>query len=261
MKLELENLCAGYGPVPVLRNVSCPFEPGKITSVVGPNGSGKSTLLKTAAGILKPSSGTVRIDGRSLNSFPRRELAKVLAFLPQNHSAPEDFSVERLVGCGRFPHDTLFSCGLSAADRAVVEKMLEMTHLGELRTRRLASLSGGERQRAWIAMALAQEPQILLLDEPTTFLDIRFRLEILSLIRSLNRTLGITIVMVIHDLNLAIRCSDSILALKDGAAAASGTPEAVFTPDFLRRVFSVEAEVSTARDGLPLIVPSFPGLR
>ena len=206
MKLEIRDLCAGYSGKRVLDSISLLVEKGEILTLIGPNGCGKSTLLKTIGRILRPQSGCVLLDGKAVHSMNTAALAKQMALLPQTHSAPEDLTIEQLVRYGRFPHRKGFG-GLCPHDCEVVENVLAMTRLDVLRNRLLSTLSGGERQRAWIAMTLAQEPEVLLLDEPTTFLDVCCQFEVLELIRMLNRKLNLTILMVLHDLNLAARCS------------------------------------------------------
>ena len=254
MKLEIRTLCAGYSGKRVLDNISLAVEKGEILTLIGPNGCGKSTLLKTIGRILRPQSGCVLLDGKSVHSMNTATLAKQMALLPQSHSAPEDLTVEQLVRYGRFPHRKGFG-GLSPYDCETVEKVLGMTRLDGLRNRLLSTLSGGERQRAWIAMTLAQEPEVLLLDEPTTFLDVCCQFEVLELIRMLNRNLNLTIVMVLHDLNLAARCSHRLAAVKDSRIRYCGTPAEIIRPEVLEEIFEIKAEIMDGPDHIPCFIP------
>ncbi len=255
MKLDIAELCAGYASKRVIDQLNLSVASGEILTFIGPNGCGKSTLLKTVARILKPQGGAVLLDGKSVHSMNTAHLAKRLAVLPQIHSAPEDMTVRTLVECGRFPHHGNWRAP-SAHDREAVERVLAMTRLTELASRRVANLSGGERQRAWIAMTLAQEPKVLLLDEPTTFLDVCCQFEVIDLVRRLNAELGITVLMVLHDLNLAARCSDRLAAIRDRRVFRVGTPREILTPAFLREVFHIEARVMPDDGGIPFILPS-----
>ena len=254
MKLEMEGLTAGYGGKRVLDGISLSVKKGEILTLIGPNGCGKSTLLKTVGRILRPQGGCMLLDGKSVHSMNTAELAKQMALLPQTHSAPEDLTVEQLVRYGRFPHRKVF-CGLDSHDCEVVENVLGMTRLEGLRKRNLSTLSGGERQRAWIAMTLAQEPEVLLLDEPTTFLDVCCQFEVLELIRMLNRTLNLTILMVLHDLNLAARCSHRLAAVKNARIRYCGPPAEIIRPEVLEDVFEIKAEIIDGPDHIPCFIP------
>ena len=256
MELELQNIRGGYGSKLVLEDLSLHIPSGQITTLLGPNGSGKSTLLKIIARTLPPFSGRVLLDGKDTTRIPHAELARVMAVLPQIHYAPEELNVQELVEMGRFPHRG-WKPFLSKHDHEVVSHVLQLTQLEDLRTRPVRSLSGGERQRAWIALTLAQEPQILLLDEPTTFLDICHQLEVIELVRNLNRTQGLTVVMVLHDLNLAASCSDTLVMLKDRRIRCAGSPAEVLTPQNLRDVFQIEAIV-TQDNGRPHCIAQHP---
>ncbi len=255
MKLEISRLCAGYGAKPVLDGVDLTIPEGSVTTLLGANGSGKSTLLKVIGRLLAPRSGAVLLDGKRIHSFNTAELARELALLPQLHHAPGETTVRELVGFGRFPHRTGLG-GFTARDRAVVAEMLELTRLTGLADRRITTLSGGERQRAWIAMTLAQQPKLLLLDEPTTFLDIRCQYEIIELVRDFNRRLGVTVVMVLHDLNLAARCSDLLVALKDRRIRCAGSVREIMRPDILREIFGIESEIAEGSDRIPYCIPT-----
>lgn len=241
-QLTARNLQLGYLNHLVIEDVSLRFPAGKITALVGVNGSGKSTILKALARLLKPQRGDVLLDGQSIYDVPTKMLARQLTLLTQSPRAPAHLSVYDLVSYGRFP----FRKGLSAlraADHQAIARALSLTHLEALAQREVATLSGGQRQRAWVAMALAQETPLLLLDEPTTHLDMGHGLELLELLKSLNQTQGRTIIMVLHDLNNASRYAHHMVALASGKVAAEGTPKEVMTRANLRRIFQVEADM------------------
>ncbi len=254
MKVELENISAGYGGKQVLAGVSLTVQSGEIVSLVGANGSGKSTLLKTIGRLLRPQSGCVYLDGKALCRMDSTALAREMAILPQNHHSPEAMTVEELVALGRFPHRR--GIARRAEDAEAVEEALLLADLGLLRHRSLATLSGGERQRAWLALTLAQRPKVLLLDEPTTFLDLSHQLELMELIVGLNRRTGLTVIMVLHDLNLAARCSHRLAAVRNGGIHCSGRPAEVLTEAMLREVFGIAAHVFFAPDGIPYCLPT-----
>lgn len=238
---------------PVIHEASLRIKPGIVTALIGPNGSGKSTLLKVLARQFKPEAGRVILDGREISTLAPRELAQRVGILFQEHSAPGDITVEELVSHGRYPHRRLFEEGTSQDDAAVNEA-LRLTSLSEIRHRLLGELSGGQRQLAWIAMALAQEPRYLFLDEPTTFLDLVHQFDVMDVVYALNRALGTTVIFVVHDLNLAARYADEIVAMRDGAIMALGAPADVLTSEILLRVFNVEVRVIQDRGEL-LCVP------
>jgi iron complex transport system ATP-binding protein len=255
-RLGAEAVTVGYGGAPVVRDLTLDVPDGRVTSIIGPNGCGKSTLLRTLSRLLRPSSGSVRLDGEPIGSIPTRDIARRLALLPQSPIAPEGLVVRDLVGRGRHPHQRWFS-QWSEHDEEIVTLALELTDTTDLRDRPLETLSGGQRQRAWIAMTLAQDTDMMLLDEPTTFLDLAHQVEVLDLVTRLNRDRGRTVAMVLHDLNLAARYSDVIVVMKEGAIVATGTPSQVFTAGMLRSVFGLEAEVlQDPRTGLPIVVPT-----
>lgn len=254
-RLRTEALTVGYGEDPVIRDLTLAVPDSKVTTIVGPNGCGKSTLLRTMARLLRPSSGRVLLDDEPIHGVPTRTVARRLALLPQSPIAPEGLLVRDLVGRGRHPHQRWFS-QWSADDEAIVESALAMTDTSDLRDRPLEQLSGGQRQRAWIAMTLAQDTDLLLLDEPTTYLDLAHQVEVLELVSRLNRERGRTVAMVLHDLNLAARYSDVIVVMKDGRVVCSGSPGEVVTPQILHDVFGLAAEViPDPRTGLPIVVP------
>ncbi|MFE5322418.1 ABC transporter ATP-binding protein [Paenibacillus sp. NPDC056579] len=254
-RLYTNQLNIAYGERSIVDNLNISIPPGQITALVGANGSGKSTILKTMARIMKPKSGGVFLDGKSIHQQSTKEVAKQLAILPQNPIAPEGLTVSELVTYGRFPHQKGFG-SLSPDDKAIVRWAIDMTGMSEFYDRPVDQLSGGQRQRAWIAMALAQGTDILFLDEPTTFLDMAHQLEVLKLLQKLNDEEKRTIVMVVHDLNHASRYAHHMVAIKRGQVVSSGTPEAVMTLDVLREVFGIEADIiRDPRSGVPLCLP------
>lgn len=254
--LAADRLTLGYRRgTPVVCELSLAVEPGEIVALVGPNGSGKSTLLRALARLMRPQSGTVLLDGRAIHRQNTRKVAQQLAILPQNPAAPEDLTVRDLVARGRFARQAWWRPS-SHHDQDVIGWALDMTGLTEFAPRRLSTLSGGERQRAWIALALAQEPRVLLLDEPTTFLDISHQLEVMTLLQTLNRESNLSIVMVLHDLNQAARFSHRLIAIRGGQVYAAGTPDEVLTEAMMSEVFQVEGAIG--RDpyaGTPVFTP------
>ncbi|PIJ06596.1 iron dicitrate ABC transporter ATP-binding protein [Leucobacter sp. OLJS4] len=254
-RLTAEGLRLGYDDRVILDGLDLAIEPGRITSIVGANGSGKSTLLRAFARLLRPQAGSVLLDGAEIHKRPSKELARLLGLLPQSPIAPEGIAVSDLVGRGRHPHQGALA-RWSAADTEAVAEALEATATTELADRSVDELSGGQRQRAWIAMALAQQTDILLLDEPTTFLDVAHQIEVLDLLTDLNRRRGTTIVMVLHDLGLAARYSDRLVAMSDGGVHASGAPGEIVTPDLVREVFGLESHVLVDPvSGAPIVSP------
>lgn len=253
--LRVETLSAGYGETEILHGLDLTIPPGRITVIVGANACGKSTLLRAMSRLLKPSQGQVLLDGRSIHKTPTRELARRLGLLPQSPIAPEGITVDDLVRRGRHPHSKLFSRWTAGDEEAVVQA-LTATRTLDLAERPVDELSGGQRQRVWIAMALAQQTGILLLDEPTTFLDINHQVEILDLLTDLNRARGTTIVMVLHDLNLGARYADHLIALADGRVHVAGQPRQVLTEDMVRAVFWLDSRIMTDPvSGRPIMLP------
>jgi len=241
--LQVEDLSGGYGSRTVVRQVSFSVQKGEWLSIVGPNGSGKSTVLRLLSRVLIPQAGRVYLGGRDLHAqLTPQQVARQLALLPQQQRIPAGLTVRQLVSLGRSPHQPWWAWQLTRADWQRVEWALEQTGLGSLALRRVETLSGGERQRAFLALALVQEPQVLLLDEPTTFLDLRHQLELLELLQRLKQEQGLTVVTVLHDLNLAIRYSEQIALLGSGQMQALGSPLAVLTPSRVRQVFGLEVE-------------------
>lgn len=256
--LQCRDVVAGYGAEPVVRGVSLRAPAGRLTALVGPNGCGKSTLLKTMARVIAPRSGRVEIDGQSVHAMPTRAVARRIALLPQGPVAPEGLTVRELVAQGRYPHQSLLR-QWSPADSAAVDAALARTDLGDLASRPVDSLSGGQRQRAWIAMVLAQDTDILLLDEPTTFLDLKVQVDLLSLLSRIAHEEGRTVVVVLHEINMAAAFADRIAMMAGGLILAEGPPEAVVTPDNLGRVFALAADVLQAPRGRhPVCVPHRP---
>jgi iron complex transport system ATP-binding protein len=253
--LAAQSLTLSYGDRTIVDDMDLQVPPGRITAIVGPNGCGKSTLLRALARLMTPRSGQVILDGRELHGRPTKEIARTLGLLPQSPVAPEGIAVADLVGRGRHPHQKLLA-RWSQHDYDVVAQSLEATGTADLADRSVDELSGGQRQRVWIAMALAQETDILLLDEPTTFLDVAHQVEVLDLLTDLNRNRGTTIVMVLHDMNLAARYADHMFALRDGRLVADGTPQQVMTSELIREVFELDALViPDPVSGAPIILP------
>jgi iron complex transport system ATP-binding protein len=254
-KLGSIRLDAAYPAIEglVLEQLSLSIADRDIIALVGPNGSGKSTLLRALGRVLRPKGGTVYLDGKSMREWPTREVARRLALLPQGPTLANDLTVEELVRLGRSPHQGILGLPTREDENAVRWAIAE-TGISGMAGRRMSALSGGERQRVWVAMALAQEPQVFLLDEPTTFLDLNHQLEVLDLIRYLNREHGITVVMVLHDLNQACRYARRVVMLSRGQVYADGPPSDVVSPETLREVFGVEAKVMPGPDGIDLIV-------
>ncbi|CAM3349047.1 Iron(III) dicitrate transport ATP-binding protein fecE [Xenorhabdus nematophila ATCC 19061] len=241
MKLHIDNLTIGYGNRPVLDALSLVLPPGKITALLGPNGCGKSTLLKCISRQLATKSGTILLKNQPITTFSSRQLSRCIALLPQHHLTPEGITVRELVSYGRSPWLSLWG-RLSVEDKMRVEVAMEKTHIVHMAQRRLTDLSGGQRQRAFLAMVLAQDTPVVLLDEPTTYLDINHQVELMRLMGEL-KTQGKTVVAVLHDLNQASRWCDHLVVLADGKVMAQGTPEVVIQPELLRTVFGVEAEI------------------
>lgn len=251
--LEAQQVDIAINKKLIVRDLSLAVPEGKITAIIGPNGCGKSTTLKAFARMLG-CTGSITFRGRDIHSFSQREFAQCLAILTQSPMAPADLTVQDLVELGRFPHRSFLGRG-SKADGEHVAWALAQTNMTAMAHRLLQTLSGGERQRAWIAMALAQRPQVLLLDEPTTYLDICHQLEVMQLLLRLNRELGLTVVMVIHDLNHALQYADYVAVIKEGRLVAQGTPAEIVTSGMLAEVFRVQADEFTCSNGQRALVP------
>ena len=253
--LVAENLVLGYGDRTVIDGLDLLVPPGQVTAIVGANACGKSTLLRSMSRLLSPRGGQVLLDGKQVHKTPAKQLARTLGLLPQSPVAPEGITVADLVGRGRHPHQGMLS-RWSAADDAAVAEALDATETAGLADRPVDELSGGQRQRVWIAMALAQQTDVLLLDEPTTFLDVSHQVEVLDLLTDLNHARGTTIVMVLHDLNLAARYADHLVALADGRVHAAGTPAEVLTESTVKTVFGLDNQVIVdPTSGKPLMLP------
>lgn len=254
-RLRAESVTLGYDDHLVVDSLDLDILDGSITAIVGPNACGKSTLLRALARLLRPSGGQVILDGEKIQSLPTKEVARRLGLLPQTPIAPEGITVVDLVARGRSPHQKLFQ-QWSRTDEAAVQRALLATSTVELAERSVDELSGGQRQRVWIAMALAQETELLLLDEPTTFLDIAHQIDVLDLIARLNQQQGRTIVVVLHDLNLACRYADQVVAMRDGSIVAAGEPHEVITAETVRDVFGLDAVViDDPISHTPLVIP------
>lgn len=253
-RLTGEAISIGYGDKAIVSDLTLEVPDGKITSIIGPNGCGKSTLLKALSRILNVQSGQVVLDGKNLHSTSTKEIAKKIAILPQSPDVADGLTVGELVSYGRYPHQKGFG-RLSKKDKEEIEWALNVTGTHDFKYRAINDLSGGQRQRVWIAMALAQRTDIIFLDEPTTYLDICHQLEILELVQKLNQEQGCTIIMVLHDINQAIRFSDHLIAMKDGDIVANGETNEVLTQDILERVFNIDVVLSEdPRTGKPLLV-------
>jgi iron complex transport system ATP-binding protein len=240
--IATESLSIGYGNGDIVSDLSINIPKGKITSLIGANGCGKSTILKTIARIQKASNGQIYLDGKAISQLSTKEVAKKMAILPQSPDAPSGMTVYELVSYGRFPHQKGLG-RLTQNDKDVIEWALNATNMLEFYDRHIDELSGGQRQRVWIAMALAQETDLVLLDEPTTYLDMAHQLEILELLKRLNEEENRTIVMVLHDINQAVRFSDYICALKNGAVVHFGLSHQVMTKEILKQVYNIDATI------------------
>ena len=254
-RLEATGLKVGYGTKTIISSLDVAIPDKKVTTIIGPNGCGKSTLLRAMSHLLPLQAGSVHLDGRDVHAMRRRDLARLLGMLPQSPIAPEGLLVSDLVARGRHPHQAWFR-QWSSDDEEHVYEALRLTHVEDLADRTIDSLSGGQRQRVWISMVLAQNTDILFLDEPTTYLDLSHSIEVLELVHGLSRDHNRTVVMVLHDLNLALRYSDNLVVMRDGALIASGAPSEVISAELLEKVFNLHAVV--VEDPItsgPMIVP------
>ena len=255
MYFGFDNISIAYGKRTILEDVSMEFEQGKITTIIGPNGCGKSSLLKTVPRTVTPVKGSVLFEGKDLRSYAPKELAKKIAYLPQLHTSPADIDIRTLVSYGRYPYKR-FGSGLTAEDRDIIDETLELTGLSHMGNRLLNNLSGGEKQRAWIAMTICQKPEILLLDEPITYLDIGYQIEVLELVKELCERLHITIVMVLHDMNFTARYSHRIYVLKDGHVFDYGKPDSIISHNTMKDVFHIDSQIiHDGKNDCPFMIP------
>lgn len=255
MSIKVENLCLSYDGTDVVKNLDLFIPKGSICTIIGPNGCGKSTLLKAISRNLPIKSGIVEIYGKNIHNYNNKVLSRKMAFLTQEPHIPYQFSVKELVSHGRYPYLNWLGL-LKSKDHEIIRDSIESTGLSDLETRNVSSLSGGERQRVWIAMALAQEAEIFILDEPTTYLDLAHQLQILQLINRLNKDFKKTILMVLHDLNQAARFSHYIFALKRGRLICSGSPDEVIKEKVIQDIFSIESRILRDLDNdCPYIIP------
>ncbi|MDO5507499.1 MAG: ABC transporter ATP-binding protein [Corynebacterium casei] len=256
-RLLVENARLGYADKVICPGVDLEIPDGQFTVIVGPNACGKSTLLKSLTRLIAPQEGQILLDGQSLHKKPTKEVAREVGLLPQGPVAPDSIRVIDLVSRGRYPHQSLFK-PWSPEDEQAVKEAMDATGIRELSGRLVDELSGGQRQRVWMAVALAQQTPILLLDEPTTFLDVSYQIELLELCRTLNREREYTLVAVLHDLNQAARYADHIIAMKDGEVVATGEPATVITEELVRTVFGVDSKIiADPESGAPLMIPTW----
>lgn len=241
MLIEAKDLSIAYDNKEVVHGIDLHVKKGEVLSIVGPNGCGKSTVLKALTRLMKPTNGSISLEGKNIRSIGTKEIAKKLAVLPQIRQTPEDFSVDMLIRYGRYPHGN-FAGKLKKKDLEIIDWALKKTGMTHHRQKKLTQLSGGERQRAWIAMALAQKTDIIVLDEPTTFLDLSHQLDVLELVNDLNKEENVTILMVLHDLNQAMRYSDRIYMMKRGEIIAEGKPEEVIQSERLKEIFRIDSD-------------------
>lgn len=239
---KVDRLTTGYEQARIIEDLNVSIPEGKVTTIIGPNGCGKSTLLKTLGRILKKERGDIFLQEENMNAMSTKEIAKKLALLAQSPSAPGQLKVHELIAYGRYPHRKNVG-RLTKEDVEKINWAMEVTQTNEFREREIAALSGGQRQRVWLAMALAQETDILLLDEPTTYLDMAHQLEVLEIVEQLNKNYDCTIIMVLHDLNHAARFSDELIAMRKGQVLYTGTPKALMTKEILQEVFQIDAKI------------------
>jgi len=245
--IRVENLSVAYENNLIIENMNLSFPKGKISIVIGANGCGKSTLLKSIGRVIKPIGGEIFINGKNIKNQKEKNIATQVAFLPQGPTAPSGITVKELVAYGRYPHQKIIG-GLKAHDKDVIQWAIEETGLSDFADREIENLSGGQRQRAWIAMTLAQETDIIMLDEPTTYLDMSYQLEILQLLEKLNREKNITIIMVLHELNNACRFANNIIGLKKGKIVFKGTPKEAITEENLREIYGIEVNLQLSEN-------------
>jgi len=254
-RLRGENLTLGYGKKTVAQDLNVSIPDGHFTAIIGPNGCGKSTLLRTLSRLMTPLAGSVYLDGEQIQRYASKEVARRIGLLAQNATTPGDITVQELVARGRYPHQPLFT-RWRKEDEAAVTRAMQATGITDLAAQSVDTLSGGQRQRAWIAMVLAQETAIMLLDEPTTWLDISHQIDLLELLSELNRTQGYTLAAVLHDLNQACRYATHLIALRDGKIVAEGAPKAIVTPALIEQIYGMRCMIiDDPVAGTPLVVP------
>lgn len=251
---DIKGLTFSYGTNEVIKGLDLSIKQGKVTTLIGANGCGKSTLFNLITKNLRPNSGEIRLEGKGISQVKLKDFARQVAIVHQYNTAPADISVEKLVAFGRTPYHAFGSTSNSEEDEEKIKRALEITNTEKLKDKAVAQLSGGQKQRVWIAMALAQDTKILFLDEPTTYLDIRYQLQILKLVRKLNEEYGMTVIMVLHDINQSLYYSDEIVAMKDGRITAQGKPEEIITSELIKNVYDVELGIS-AVNGRPFVLP------
>ncbi|MET9323794.1 ABC transporter ATP-binding protein [Streptomyces sp. NPDC003038] len=260
-RLTAENVTLGYDQRVIAENLSVEIPDNSFTVIVGPNACGKSTLLRALSRMLKPAAGRVLLDGQAIGSMPAKKVAKTLGLLPQSSIAPDGITVADLVSRGRYPHQGLLRQWSQEDERIVVESMVS-TGVAELADRAVDELSGGQRQRVWIAMALAQQTPLLLLDEPTTYLDIQHQIDVLDLCAELHENQGRTLVAVLHDLNHAARYATHLIAMRGGEVVAEGPPAEVVTAELVEKVFGLRCQIiDDPETGTPLVIPAARGVR
>ena len=240
--MEIKHLCFAYGNTPILKDLNFSIREGKITTILGPNGCGKTTLFRLLTRGLTPAKGSVWIKGKNIYTVDRKDFARGAAIVQQNNTSTADITVEELVAFGRTPYQKFYGTR-TKRDEEEIEKAMKITNILKHRKRGMGTLSGGQKQRVWIAMALAQNPEYLFLDEPTTYLDIRYQVQILELVKELNEAYGMTIVMVLHDINQAIAYSHEIFCMKGGHILFSGAPEEVITQEHLKELYGIDMKV------------------
>ncbi len=246
--ISVKNLCVSYEDNIIIQDLDLAIPKGEITIIIGANGCGKSTLLKTISRINKPKKGDIFINGKNIKSIKEKNIAKEVAFLPQGPVCPSGLTVRQLVAFGRFPHQKMIG-GLNSHDKEVIDWAIRETGLSEFSDREVENLSGGQRQRAWIAMTLAQETEIIMLDEPTTYLDMSYQLEVLEVLQKLNKEKKITVVIVLHELNNACRFADNIIGLKKGRIICEGRPIDVINKETLKEIYGIDASLVNSENG------------
>ncbi len=254
--VKISNLCLGYGKKTVIKDFTIDIEKGQMVSIIGPNGSGKSTVLKSLAKLLEPQEGIVYIGKNNITHMSNKEVSTSVSILLQHNTYPADISARDLIYYGRLPHKKWYQTK-DQEDEKIIDWVIKNTNLEELQYKKINCLSGGERQRVWLGVALAQQPKILLLDEPTTYLDISYQLELLELVKMLNQRSDMTVVMVLHDLNQASKYSNRVIVLKEGQIVADGDPKEILNKELIRKVYNVESRIYYDEvDGHPIIIPN-----